>query len=64
MPRFTPMFKLKDKMARTGVRIPALVKATGYSYQYISRVINGHENGGPAKDAIIRAIRKLAGVGL
>lgn len=59
MPRFKPLFTLKDKMARNGIRIDDLVKATGYEYNYVSQVLNGHEKSGTACDKLRESMGEI-----
>lgn len=57
MARFTPLFAVKDRMARSGIRIPAIMKATGYDYNYVSQILNGHCRSPKAEAAIRKAVR-------
>lgn len=46
-------------MARNGIRIDDLVKATGYEYNYVSQVLNGHEKSGTAYDRLRESMGQI-----
>lgn len=46
-------------MARNGIRIDDLVKATGYEYNYVSQVLNGHEKSGTACDKLRESMGEI-----
>lgn len=59
MAQFTPLFALKDKMARAGIKVAQMAAATGYDYQYVSQILNGHARSPKAEAQIRKMVRVI-----